>query len=198
MGWMPAWFYDGIVGLFTFGQEQKRRQEILDLAQIQPGQKVLDVGCGTGTMAILAAEEVGSTGEVVGIDPSESLLARARTKAACQGPKANYRFEQGLAEDLSNHENIDVVLCTFCLHHLPGDELQQKALGEMKRALKPGGKLLVVDFPEGQHHHSHGCCNGHQEVNAEKDPIVVIIQAAGFTEVKAQPVRMIAVLARRS
>ena len=70
-----------MVRLFIYhGKEQELRQGIIDLARLQAGEKVLDVGCGTGTLALLAKEHVGKTGCVCGIDPSAQLLTGARRK----------------------------------------------------------------------------------------------------------------------
>src|SRR5215467_13710398 len=81
-----GWIYDLIArfGLrfILGGSEQALRQTTADLAQLQPGEMVLDVGCGTGTLALVAKERVGTTGRVSGIDPSAQLLTRARRKAA--------------------------------------------------------------------------------------------------------------------
>ena len=60
--------YDLILGAMTLGRERRFRREILDLAQIFPGDRVLDVACGTGTLALMAGKTVGSEGEVVGVD----------------------------------------------------------------------------------------------------------------------------------
>jgi SAM-dependent methyltransferase len=203
---MPPWFYDGMARVFTLGREGEFRREFMDLANIQPGDRVLDVGCGTGTCAILAAYDVGKTGEVVGIDPSLSLLQYARKKAAREflnnEDAGRLRFEAGLAENISEKDNsFDVVVSTFTLHHLPGDDLQRKALAEMKRVLKPSGKLLVVDFPGDSHGHHRGICGGSHELDTENDSVVGIIKEVDFAEVSAQQVRMmgaIAVLALKS
>src|SRR6266481_2966268 len=79
-----GWFYDLITWLLAYlvfgGSEQALRQTIANLAQLQAGETVLDVGCGTGTLALVAKERVGATGLVSGIDPSAQLLTRARRK----------------------------------------------------------------------------------------------------------------------
>jgi len=170
MGRMPPWFYDTMVNVFTFFREDRFRREILDVALVQPGERILDVGCGTGTLTILAADDTGPTGQVVGVDATTSFLPRARKKASKRG-LSNIEFREGLAEALPVKEDssFDVVLCTFVVHHLPGDEIREKSFAEMMRVLKPGGRMLVVDFPgddgheHGQgHDHSHGHCDhGH-------------------------------------
>src|SRR5690348_15095630 len=77
-----AWWYDLTVRWFVMhGKESAFRQMIANLAQLQPGESVLDVGCGTGTQALVARKIVGERGQVCGIDPSPSLLADARRKA---------------------------------------------------------------------------------------------------------------------
>jgi ubiquinone/menaquinone biosynthesis C-methylase UbiE len=142
---IPAWLYDSLARWFVSrGREQEFRQTIVDLAQLQPGETVLDVGCGTGTQALLAYERVGETGRVCGIDPSVQLLAGARRKAARRGLPIN--FQSGGIEQLSfPDQSFDVVLSTFMMHHLP-DDLKRQGLSEIARVLKPGGRLLVVDF----------------------------------------------------
>ena len=188
MGWMPARLYDGIVGLCTLGREDTYRRELVDLAGIQPGDRVLDVGCGTGSCAILAAQDAGANGQVIGLDATPSLLRRARHKAALarkEQPALQLEFVEGLAEAIpADDASFQVVLCTFTFHHLPSEELQQKALVEMKRVLVPGGTLVIVDLPWGQEH--HGCC-GHE---AETDPTAKSVQQAGFVDVTARTVRM--------
>src|SRR6266851_4309442 len=130
---------------FAFqGEEQELRQMIADLAQLRPGETVLDVGCGTGTLALVAKERVGATGLVSGIDPSAQLLTRARRKAARRGLEIN--FQLGVIEQLPfPDQSFDVVLSTLMMHHLP-DDLKRQGLAEIARVLKPGGRLLVLDM----------------------------------------------------
>jgi demethylmenaquinone methyltransferase/2-methoxy-6-polyprenyl-1,4-benzoquinol methylase/phosphoethanolamine N-methyltransferase len=88
---------------------------MLELAGLKAGESVLDVGCGTGTLAIAAKHRVGSSGRVYGIDASPEMIARARKKAA-----AEITFEKALVENLPFQDtNFDVVLCTTVLDHLP-------------------------------------------------------------------------------
>src|SRR5260221_421219 len=85
---------------FAFqGKEQELRQMIADLAQLRPGETVLDVGCGTGTLALVAKEHVGITGRVYGIDPSRQMIAYARRKTAQRGLSVD--FQLGVIERLA-------------------------------------------------------------------------------------------------
>lgn len=77
--------YDLLAWLFTRGRERAFRARLIDLAKLQPGQSVLDVGCGTGTLAIAASRRVGPTGAVHAIDASPQMVARATRKAAKAG-----------------------------------------------------------------------------------------------------------------
>ncbi len=137
--------YDLLVGFLTRGRERKFRRGIADLARLQPGEVVLDVGCGTGSLAIVVRQRVGATGRVSGIDPSPQMIARARHKAARRGLTID--FQIGVIEQLPfADQSFDVVLSTFMMHHLP-DDLKRRGLAEVARVLKPGGRLLVLDMP---------------------------------------------------
>jgi len=132
------------MGFVTLGREQAFRQRIADLARLQPGEIVLDVGCGTGTLAMVARQRVGEIGRVAGIDPSPQMIARASRKAVRRGLAID--FQVGVIEHLSfPDQSFDVVLSTFMMHHLP-DDLKRRGLAEIARVLKPGGRLLVLDM----------------------------------------------------
>lgn len=77
--------YDLLVGLLTLGGEGRLRRKILDLAGLRAGERVLDIGCGTGTLAILAQRRVGPSGSVHGFDASPEMIARAAAKAKRAG-----------------------------------------------------------------------------------------------------------------
>lgn len=139
-----AFLYDLLVKGILFGKEQKLRESIVDLARIQPGEKVLDVGCGTGSLAITAKFKAGPSAEIYGIDAAPEMIERARKKATKAG--VDIDFQAGLVEAIDYPDDtFDVVLNSFMVHHLPGD-LKSKAFAEMYRVLKPGGRLLIVDF----------------------------------------------------
>lgn len=141
-----AAMYDFLMWFYHRGKERPFRKAILRLAALAPGQSVLDVGCGTGTLAIAAKREVGAAGIVRGIDASPEMIARARTKARRQ--RADVAFENELAEALPYaDEQIDVVLSSLMLHHFPR-KLRAQAVGEFRRVLKPGGRIVIADFQD--------------------------------------------------
>jgi ubiquinone/menaquinone biosynthesis C-methylase UbiE len=141
--------YDPIVKLLG---GDKARMVLLDHAALQPGYRVLDIGCGTGTLATLIKRLYPDV-DVVGIDPDAKALARARRKAANAG--VSIQFDQGFGDDLPYAEaSFDRVFSSFMFHHLPPDE-KGKTLGAVRRVLKPGGGFHMLDF-EGRDGGSHG------------------------------------------
>lgn len=136
--------YDLMAWALMRGREQAFRERLLDLARPAPGERVLDVGCGTGTLAIAARERVGERGFVAGIDPSPQMIARAVRKAARAG--ANIDLRPGTIEALPfPGASLDLVLSTLMFHHLPRP-LKEAGLREARRVLKPGGRLFIADF----------------------------------------------------
>jgi ubiquinone/menaquinone biosynthesis C-methylase UbiE len=136
--------YDLVVWLFTWGRERAFRRRLAGLARLQPGESVLDVGCGTGSLAVAAKRLVGPAGRVCGVDASGQMLARAARKAKRAG--VDVAFEAGLAEALPFPDaTFDAVFSTMMLHHLPPGAREQFAR-EARRVLKPGGRALAVDF----------------------------------------------------
>lgn len=136
--------YDLLVWLVTLGREREFREKVLRLARLEPGESVLDVGCGTGTLAIAAKRHVGPTGTVYGIDASPEMIARANKKASKAG--IDVVLQNGLAQALPFHDaQFDAVLSTLILHHLP-HKARQEFASEIRRVLRPGGRVLAVDF----------------------------------------------------
>src|SRR5829696_3510380 len=110
---------------------------LIDLAEVQPGQHVLDVACGTGVVTRLAAERVGTAGRVVGLDINPDMLSVARPLAPVGGATVEWLEASALEIPLPDAA-FDVVLCQHGLQQFPD---RPAALGEMRRVLAPGGRL---------------------------------------------------------
>jgi ubiquinone/menaquinone biosynthesis C-methylase UbiE len=140
--------YDSLANVFFLGRRRATFQVLIAAADVQPAQRVLDVGCGTGYFARLLAETVGPEGRVVGIDPSPAMISFASRRT---GRARNCQFLVGTAETLEfPAEYFDVVVSSLVMHHLPQD-LRAAALQEMRRVLRPGGKLLVAEAQTPRH-----------------------------------------------
>ncbi len=129
----------------VFGRLLRRTHgAIVDLAALSAGERVLDVGCGTGSLAAALKVSVGPTGSVHGIDASPEMIEVARRNASKAGVDVNFRV--GLAEAISfPNGTFDLVVSQLAIHHLP-DDLKPSAFKEMYRVLKSGGRCLIVDF----------------------------------------------------
>ena len=136
--------YDWLVRVITLGRESKLRQWMLDLADLQPGDAVLDVGCGTGTLLLAAEERVGPAGALHGVEPSAEMGERARRKAEERG--IDLELVEASADSLPHPPgSFDAVFCTLVLHHML-QAVQEGAINEMRRVLRPGGRVVLVDW----------------------------------------------------
>lgn len=191
-GWrydLTAWFHD----IFSFrGQWRVLRQRAITLASLQSGEMVLDVGCGTGTLAIEAARRVGRDGRVAGIDPGAEQIARASKKAARLNQKLYppIEFQIGVIEQLSfPDQTFDVVLSSLMMHHLPAS-LKRQGLAEIARVIKPGGRLVIADFTRKQER--QGRAARFHAGGSSAQELVALIKEAGFSQVETEempPVR---------
>jgi ubiquinone/menaquinone biosynthesis C-methylase UbiE len=114
-------------------------ERLVAAGEVAVGDRVLDVGTGTGVVAREAARRVGTSGTVVGLDVNEKMLDAARS--ASEGPSRSIEWRSGAAADLPFPDaGHDVVLCQQALQFVPEPTA---ALGEMRRVLVPGGRLAV-------------------------------------------------------
>src|SRR6266496_984490 len=121
--WAP--YYDFAVNITTLGQARRLRKTTVNNALIKPGDNVLDVGCGTGEVTLVAKTRA-KDGKVYGIDPAPEMIAVARTKAARQGLEIDFRV--GVIESLPFPDmSIDMVTSSLMMHHLP-EELKVRGL----------------------------------------------------------------------
>jgi SAM-dependent methyltransferase len=133
--------YDPAIRLTTREGTFKRR--LLAQADPSPGDRVLDLGCGTGTLALMVKERV-SGAAVVGLDADREILAIARRKAQEAGVEIT--FDEGLSTGLPYEDgSFDLVLTSLFFHHLRRDAKERTAT-EIARVLRPGGELHVADW----------------------------------------------------
>jgi ubiquinone/menaquinone biosynthesis C-methylase UbiE len=138
-------FYDPFTWLLGAPRVHRR---LVVLAGIEPGHRVVDIGCGTGNVA-LRAQRMHPEAEVVGIDPDPLALARAQRKAERRGLPV--RWDRAKAGELPYpDESADRVLSAFMFHHLDDAE-KRRTLAEVRRVLRPGGQLHLVDVAGHQH-----------------------------------------------
>ena len=185
-GWrydLMEWFHD----TFSFrGKFRELRQRTASLARLQPGDAVLDVGCGTGTLAMEVARRVGRAGRVAGVDPGTQQIARARAKAARR--HVPIEFQIGVIEQLPfPDQTFDVVFSTLMMHHLPAS-LKRQGLAEIARVLKPGGRLVIADFKRKQERQGKAA-RFHAGGSSIQD-LAALVKDAGFSVEETEEMRL--------
>jgi ubiquinone/menaquinone biosynthesis C-methylase UbiE len=179
--WAP--YYDLAVNLTTLGHARLLRKLTVDHALIKPGDSVLDVGCGTGEVTLLAKTRA-KVAKVYGIDPAPEMITVARKKATRK--KLDIDFRVGVIESLPFPDSsVDVVTSSLMMHHLPED-LKVRGLAEIYRVLKPGGRLLIADFmrPTGSFlNHIFIAFTRHQGLKSGIEDLQKLLKTAGFDQI---------------
>ncbi len=175
--------YDPLTRLLGVRRVHRR---LLGQAGIRPGQRVLEIGCGTGNL-LLMAKQAQPAATVVGVDPDLTALARASRKARRRGLAV--QLDRGYADELPYADrSVDVVLSSFMLHHVPADQ-RAPAAQEVRRVLRPGGALHLVDI-DGAADPAHAWIarRAHPHGPSPEDPgdgILDLLRRAGLADVRA-------------
>ena len=146
--YIPALSYRFLTPFYDFIQKYivrdvRYKTRLIEQADIQPGHHVLDLGCGTGTLAVMA-KQAQPAAEVSGLDADPDMLRVARYKSAQL--KAPVKFDVGMTFDLPYpDESFDRVLSSIMIHHLKTPDKKRTAR-EVFRVLKSSGQLHIVDF----------------------------------------------------
>jgi ubiquinone/menaquinone biosynthesis C-methylase UbiE len=179
--WAP--YYDFTVNIVTLGRARSLRKMTVEQALIKPDDSVLDVGCGTGEVTLLAKTRA-RQGKVYGIDPAPEMIAVAHKKALQK--KLEVDFRVGVIEALPFPDaSLDVVTSSLMMHHLPED-LKVRGLAEIYRVLKPGGRLLIADFmrPTGSFlNHLFIAFTRHQGLKSGIEDLQKLLKDAGFSQI---------------
>ena len=132
--------YEFVTTAVFLGRRNGIWDRLVAASGVVPGDRVLDVGCGTGYFTMRLAVAAMPGGAVTGIDPSESMVEYGRARAA-----ADIAFEVATAQELPFGDGtFDVVASSMTIHHIPVGA-RPAALAEMYRVLRPGGRLLIAD-----------------------------------------------------
>jgi len=169
---LPA--YDPIMKLLRF---QRALGPLIAQAQLQPSHRVLDIGCGTGALALMIKTAWPQV-DVTGLDPDPLALARAARKAQRAG--VSIRLDRGFADALAYPDaTFDRVFSSMMFHHVPRRE-KPGVLADVHRVLKPGGRLELLDFGGGQRSLLAHVLHGHTPSENADQRLTQLMLEAGF------------------
>lgn len=137
--------YDAAIALMT--REKRWRSDLLCFAEPQPGERIVDIGCGTGTFAI-ALKQAAPESMVLGVDPDPAVLEIARAKAKVA--EAEIQWFEAMGDELDGIDALrqcDKIVSSLVLHQCPMD-VKKAIAAQMFRLLRPGGTLFIADYGE--------------------------------------------------
>lgn len=184
---IPAASFDWLLPLYDPLQRllgtEKARLALVEQAAIRPGHRVLDLGCGTGSLSIAIARACRDA-KLTGLDPDPKALARAERKAAQAG--LSIRFDRGFGDALPYEAaSFDRVVSSLMLHHLTSDE-KRATFAEARRVLAPGGELHVLDLGGAHEYRAGRLARWLHHADLLRDNfgnrLAVLMKEAGFSE----------------
>jgi ubiquinone/menaquinone biosynthesis C-methylase UbiE len=179
--------YDSYMRKMTFGREHILRETTVSLAGVKPGDCVLEVGCGTGTLTLEAKRQAGPSGKVFGIDIIPGMIELSQRKAA--QTNEDITFQLGGIDDIPFSANqFDVVMCSFMIFHM-SEMTRRKGIAEIYRVLKPRGRLLVLDLALPTQPLSRAIAKMLFGGMLEHDlrELLPLMEASGFSDVEIAP-----------
>lgn len=189
---VPALSFEALTPLYDWAialtmREKAFRTHLIERAGLAPGMRVLDLGCGTGTLAIMMQASAPRL-NVIGLDLDPAILAIARTKAARAGAEVEFVEGRIVAPPLAA-ASVDRIVTTLVLHHLTDDE-KERTLAAARRLLRPGGSLHIADFARPHTAYTRLAAalfrpfDGYERTAANLDGrIPAMMRAAGFVAV---------------
>ena len=181
--------YDSYMRKVTLGRERALRETTVGLAQVKPGDCVLEVGCGTGTLTLAAKRRAGPSGEAFGIDVIPGMIELSQRKAA--QANEDVTFQLGSIDDIPFSANqFDVVMCSFMIFHM-SENTRRRGIAEIYRVLKPQGRLLVLDLalptPPVQRAIAQMLFGGMLQHDLRE--LVPLMKASGFSDIEHGPAK---------
>lgn len=179
----PFWVrhYDLVVNLVTLGRTRAVHKQTLALVELNPGDAVLDVGCGTGALALEVERAAVPGGTIVGVDVEPAMIEQAQRRA--DKDQSGVHFEIASIEQIPYaDETFDLAFSTLMYHHLT-DAQRDAGFYEVRRVLKPGGRFILVDINPSKRSILTSL-PGHSRLAAEdyvRKEVIARMEETGFT-----------------